>query len=292
MNAAPAARLLERRIAWLTVVVPSASLPGAIALATVRRVTVVDLGLFAVFYLVTMLGITAGFHRLFAHRAYDAGPAIRALLGAAGSMAMQGPLLFWVAAHRRHHRFSDEREDPHSPNLASRPLVGLWHAHVGWMLEHDAESLGAYVPDLARDDATFRIHRLYVPFALAGLVLPAMVGGIAAWTWWGALSGLLWGGLVRALVVHHATWAVNSICHRFGRRPHATRDESRNNALVALLTLGEGWHNNHHASPSSARHGSSWHEVDVTYAFIRALATLRLARNVKLAEGAQARERR
>jgi len=252
-----------RLLAALTILLPCVG----VAIAAVRGASALDLVLFAGFYFATQLGITAGFHRLFAHGSFDTTPVIKTLLIAAGSMAAQGSLLFWVAAHRRHHQFSDRPGDPHSPDLD-----GFWHAHVGWMFTYVPEADWARtVPDLLKDDHIFGVSRHYVAFVLAGLAAPAAIAGVATWSGEGALDGLLWGGLVRVFCAHHATWAVNSVCHRFGQRPQTTRDRSRNVPALALITLGESWHNNHHARPASARHGFTTWQVDPTYAFIRLL---------------------
>jgi stearoyl-CoA desaturase (delta-9 desaturase) len=276
------AQALEKRIAAAAILLPCAGLSAAIAFSVARGWSWSDAMLLVFFYLFTQLGITAGFHRLYAHRSFDTTPLVRFLLGAAGSMAMQGPLFFWVAAHRRHHQCSDRPGDPHSPHLPARGGAGLFHAHVGWMFRHSPEDWARYVPDLLADARAFRMSQHYLWFALAGLILPAAIGGLAARNWQGAAGGLLWGGLARVFFVHNATWAVNSICHRFGRRPYVTADHSSNHLVCALLTLGEGWHNNHHAFPTSARHGLRWWELDVTWGFISFLSKVRLAWDVKL----------
>jgi stearoyl-CoA desaturase (delta-9 desaturase) len=264
-----------RLLAAITILVPCLGVAGA----AVWGPSGLDLALLAGFYLVTQLGITAGYHRLLAHRSFETTPLVKTLLIVAGSMAAQGSLLFWVAAHRRHHRFSDRPGDPHSPHLG-----GFWHAHVGWMFSHEPGADWARsVPDLLQDDHVFRLNRQYLPLALAGLAAPAVIGGVASWSWQGALGGLLWGGLVRVFCAHHTTWAVNSVCHRFGARPHATRDRSRNVPLFALITLGESWHNNHHAQPRSARHGVGAWQLDPTYAFIWLLERAGMAWSVKRA---------
>jgi stearoyl-CoA desaturase (delta-9 desaturase) len=274
MSANLAARRVERAVAAVTILVPG--IGTVIALRTAP--TALDLCLFGGFYLTTQLGITAGFHRLFAHRSFETTPRWKAVLIALGSMAGQGPLIFWVAAHRRHHQFSDRPGDPHSPLLG-----GLFHAHVGWMLRHEPPAdWSRAVRDLLEDDQIFRWNGHYVAFVLAGLAAPAALGGLVSWSWQGAVSGFLWGGLVRAFSAHHVTWAVNSLCHRFGARPNVTRDDSRNVLALSLFTLGESWHNNHHALPTSARHGFTTWQLDPTYGFIRVLERFGAAWDVKL----------
>jgi stearoyl-CoA desaturase (Delta-9 desaturase) len=282
----PASRL-EQRIAMLSIAVPSV---GVVVAGLLWRCAGVmhpsDLWLCAGMYAATSLGVTAGFHRGFAHRSFAATEASRIVLGILGSMAMQGPLFHWVAVHRRHHQHSDGPGDPHSPYAGAMQeratIVGLLHAHVGWMLEHEPPDFARHAPDLLRDRTAFWIHRHYPLWVLFGVGLPGVVGAVATHSWVGALTGALWGGLVRISLVHHATWSVNSICHAFGARDHATRDRSTNHFFCALLTFGEGWHNNHHAFPSSARHGLRWWQLDLTYAFIRLLEIVGAASAVKL----------
>jgi stearoyl-CoA desaturase (delta-9 desaturase) len=290
------ARRQERRMAFLVVGLPFAGFIGAVACLWGHGVNGTDLALCLGLAAITILGITAGFHRLFTHRSFEAHAGIRWLLGVAGSMAAQGPLLYWVACHRRHHQSSDTADDPHSPHGARATwlggLGGLWHAHVGWMFSHEPEPWGRYVPDLLRDPLTFRLHRLYFLWVVIGLLLPAALGGLLGGSWAGVWTGLCWGGLVRTFLVHHATWSVNSICHTFGTTPYKTGDQSKNNAVCALLTFGEGWHNNHHAFPTSARHGLEWWQLDITFHVIRLLAWVGLARDLRTPSAAVRAARR
>ncbi len=284
-TADPRAERIERWVTVVTVVLPLAATVWAVVLGWRRWVEPRDLAAAGAMYVATVLGITVGFHRLFTHKAFKCGPVLRAALGIAGSMASQGPLLFWVACHRRHHRHSDTELDPHSPRPhgagARGVLLGWWHAHVGWMFAHRPENYFRLVNDLVRDPVALAVHRGYFLWVAAGLVLPgavcAAVAGDGAAFW----SGLLWGGLVRMFVVHHVTWSVNSICHVAGSRPFATDDGSRNNAFIAVLSLGEGWHNNHHAFPSSARHGFVWWQVDPSYLLLRLLQAAGLVRDLR-----------
>jgi stearoyl-CoA desaturase (Delta-9 desaturase) len=257
----------------------------------------VDLGLLLGMYALTALGITVGFHRLFTHRSFETYPFIQFIFGVLGSMALQGPLLKWVAFHRRHHEHSDETGDPHSPHLqgggVGALLRGVWHAHLGWIFRPDPPDLDHYVKDLHRSVLLRVVSALFLVWVALGLLLPAVLGGIISLSWMGVWTGLLWGGLVRVFFVHHVTWSVNSVCHLWGMRPYRTDDQSRNNFLFGILALGEGWHNSHHAFPTSARHGLRWWQPDVSYGVIRALALLHLAWNVKVpSKQAQARERR
>jgi stearoyl-CoA desaturase (delta-9 desaturase) len=201
-------------------------------------------------------------------------------------MAVQGSVLKWVALHRRHHQHSDKQGDPHSPNTHGNGILamlqGIWHAHVGWVLSGEAPHLMRYVADLRQSRLIRTISALFPLWVLAGLAIPTILGGLITLSWSGALLGFIWGGLVRIFLVHHVTWSVNSVCHIWGSRPYRTDDHSRNNVVVGILALGEGWHNNHHAFPTSARHGLRWWQFDASYWVIRALAALKLAWKVKL----------
>lgn len=253
-----------------------------------------ELGLLLGMYLMTAVGITVGFHRLFTHRSFQTNRVVQFALAALGSMAVQGPLLTWVAIHRRHHQHSDAKGDPHSPHNHGGGLLGvargLWHAHLGWLFLPDPPDLPRYVKDLRKDLPLRVASALFPAWVALGLVLPAVLGGLLTWSWSGCLLGLLWGGLARIFLVHHVTWSVNSVCHLWGRRPYRSGDESRDNLVVGVLALGEGWHNTHHAFPTSARHGLRWWQPDVSYWLIRALAALRLAWDVRL-PSAEARAR-
>jgi stearoyl-CoA desaturase (delta-9 desaturase) len=203
-------------------------------------------------------------------------------------MAVEGPLLKWVAVHRRHHQHSDEHEDPHSPNMFGGGLLGVlkgfWHAHLGWIFKADPPQLSRYVPDLQKDGLLRVLSNLFPLWVLIGLMVPALLGGLITLSWTGALLGFIWGGLVRIFLVHHITWSINSVCHLWGSRPFRSHDESRNNFLFGVLGFGEGWHNNHHAFPTSARHGLAWWQFDLSYYVIRVMAWLRLAYNVRIPE--------
>jgi len=241
---------IGRWIARAMLTVPAAGSVAAIALAVIYGLSGTAVLLFVAMYVVTMAGVEIGMHRYFSHRAFKCSPALRLALGIAGSMAGQGPVLFWAATHRRHHRYSDTESDPHAP--LGRSLAAFWRAHVGWMTEKHHYEPGAAVPDLLRDRATLAAQRHYLTWFALGLLLPALVALAAAGTWYGALEGLLWGGLLRVFAVHHVTWSVNSLCHLFGAKPWQSRDDSGNIFWLALPTLGGAWHNNHHAFPACA----------------------------------------
>jgi stearoyl-CoA desaturase (delta-9 desaturase) len=227
-----------------------------------------DLVVFAVTYVGTGLGITVGFHRLFTHRSFKTSRALRALFAVLGSMAVEGPLIDWVATHRKHHRYSDHPGDPHSPHVGHAPgwrgeLSGLGHAHLGWMLRgKDMANPRRYAPDLLADGDLRFISRTFPLWVAAGLALAFGLGWALGGSVAGGLTGLLWGGAVRIFVLHHVTFSINSLCHAYGRRPFTTRDQARNLAWLAAVTFGEAWHNNHHAFPTSARHGLSRWQID------------------------------
>lgn len=245
-----------------------------------------DLGLLIGMYLLTALGITVGFHRLFVHRSFETYTWVKFIWAVLGSMAVQGPMLKWVAFHRRHHQFSDTPNDPHSPLHEGRGVLGLvrgfWHAHIGWFFEADPPDLNHYVQDLSASRSLRVVSALFPLWVVLGLVIPAVIGGVITLSWAGVWTGLIWGGLVRVFLVHHVTWSVNSACHLWGFRPYQSDDQSRNNFVFGVLALGEGWHNTHHAFPTSARHGLRWWQIDVSYWVIRTLALLGLAWNLKL----------
>jgi stearoyl-CoA desaturase (delta-9 desaturase) len=237
-------------------------------------------------YHVTGLGVTVGYHRLFTHRSFETVWPIRLALGILGSMAVQGPLLKWVAVHRRHHQHSDEVGDPHSPHLHGpgffAMLRGLVHAHTGWLFSPDFAGMERYVRDLSSDRMLLAISKLFPLWVLIGLLIPAALGGLLTLTWYGVLAGFIWGGLVRIFLVHHMTWSINSVCHLWGGRPFRSQDHSRNNLIFGIIGFGEGWHNNHHAFPTSARHGLRWWQIDMTYLIIRTLKAVKLAWKVRL----------
>jgi stearoyl-CoA desaturase (Delta-9 desaturase) len=240
-----------------------------------------DLIAFLAVYIPTGLGITVGFHRLFTHRSFKTGPVVRGVLAALGSAAIEGPIVSWVADHRKHHAFSDEEGDPHSPHVDHGGLRGLFHAHVGWLFLHDQRALKTrYAPDLLADPVVSFVNRTFVLWVLAGFVAPFAIGFVLGGTVVGGLTSLLWGGLIRMFVLHHVTYSINSLCHAFGRRDFETGDESRNLAWLALPSFGESWHNNHHAFPTSSVHGLKWWQIDLSSMVIRALERLGLAWDV------------
>ncbi|UTI63775.1 acyl-CoA desaturase [Paraconexibacter antarcticus] len=278
--------LSERVVRVLVLGLPPLALGVAGFLAWGGALHWQDLVVLAITYVLTGLGITVGFHRLFTHRSFKTPRALRVAFAILGSMAVEGPVIEWVATHRKHHQFSDHEGDPHSPHLHDAPgwrgvLGGLVHAHVGWMFRgKDQANPAHYAKDLqAQADLRF-VSRTFPLWVLAGLALPFGLGAALTGTLTGGLTGLLWGGGVRILVLHHATFSINSLCHTFGRRPFATGDESRNLAWLAPLSFGEAWHNNHHAFPTSARHGLRRGQIDPGDWLITALERTGLAWDV------------
>ena len=258
----------------------------------------VDLALFLGLYLLCAFGTTIGFHRYFTHRGFETGPLLKATLAILGCMTMQGPVTQWVTDHRKHHALSDQEGDPHSPHVGHGDgpwsvVKGFVHAHVGWMFTNLGMEEGrVYGRDLYEDRLVRAIDRAYLLWVGIGLAVPFAIGYAVGGTLEAGLAGLVWGGLVRIFAYQHATFAVNSICHMFGRRDFRSRDESRNNWVVAVLVLGEGWHNNHHAFPSSARHGLGRWQIDVSWLVITALQRLGLVWNVRRPSASQLERRR
>lgn len=280
-----AVRKSQRIHFWIFYGVPAVGAVLAVLSLAWFPVGVPELAALTGLWLLTGTGVTVGFHRLFTHRAFSATPWVRSTLAITGMMAALGPLISWVAIHRRHHELSDREGDPHSPRPEAQglwgSLNGLWHAHMGWMLDHDYPNPMHYAPELMRDPRIRRLSRAYPLWVLLGLVVAGLVGAALRHSWIGFLTGILWGGLFRLFVVQHVTCSVNSLCHAFGARPFRTREESRNVAWLAIPTLGESWHNNHHAFQFSAMFGQRWWEVDIGGAIILLLRGMGVVSNVR-----------
>lgn len=263
----------SRSVVLAIIAIPLIALIAAIPVAWNSWISWLDVILAVAFYLFTAVGITVGYHRYFTHASFKAQPWVATLLGVAGSMALEGSVTSWVAGHRKHHANSDEADDPHSP---WRYGTGAWAitkgfiwAHIGWLVAQQPIDAHRWAPDMYKGPLTSRLSRLFPWFALATFTLPAILGGLLTWSWQGALTAFFWAGLVRIALVHHVTWSINSVCHLWGKKPFVSRDESRNVAWLALPSLGESWHNFHHAEPTSARHGVLPRQVDVSAAMIR-----------------------
>jgi stearoyl-CoA desaturase (delta-9 desaturase) len=254
-----------------------------------------DIAIFLIMYVPTGLGVTVGFHRLLTHRSFKTSPFLRGVLAVLGTMAVEGPVISWVADHRKHHAYSDRFGDPHSPHVDHGggwrgALRGLAHAHVGWLFDHTQRgSRERFAPDLLADPVVSFVDKTFVFWALLGFAIPFGLGVLMGGTVAAGLEGLLWGGAVRMLVLHHVTYSINSLCHFFGRRRFATEDHSRNLMWLAPFSLGEAWHNNHHAFPTSAFHGMGRRELDISGLVISALERAGLVWDVqRIAPGRQA----
>jgi stearoyl-CoA desaturase (delta-9 desaturase) len=269
------------------VVIPPFGLLSAMGLLWGVAFHWLDLVLLVALYFLTAIGNAVGFHRYFTHKSFETGPVVKSMLAILGSMAMQGPVTQWVTDHRKHHALSDKEGDPHSPHVGhgdgiGGTIRGFFHAHVGWLFTLKGMERGReYGKDLYEDRLVRTIDRLYILWVILTLGLPFLAGYFIGGSVARGVEALVWAGLFRIFLYQHATFSVNSICHMFGRKDYASRDEARNNWLVAALVLGEGWHNNHHAFPGSARHGLHRWQVDVSWLVIRTLEKLGLVWNVR-----------
>jgi len=258
----------EQLLVKTFVALPLLALLAAVPLAWGWGLSWVDVGLAVFFYFLGGLGVTVGFHRYFTHRSFKANRALRVGLAIAGSMAFQGGIITWVADHRRHHTFTDKEGDPHSPWLfGTSPAAvarGFWHSHMGWLFDRDQTNPARFAPDLLADRDIARVDRQFLGWSLLSLAAPTAIGGLITWSWWGALTAFFWAGLVRIAVLHHVTWSINSICHMIGSRPYPVRDRSTNFWPLAIASMGESWHNLHHADPTCARHGVGRGQLDMS----------------------------
>jgi stearoyl-CoA desaturase (Delta-9 desaturase) len=253
---------------YIFILVPFAALIAAVPLAWGWGLTWVDVILAVIMFQITGHGVTIGYHRFFTHGSFKAKRPLKIALAIAGSMAVQGPPIIWVADHRRHHAFSDKEGDPHSPWLfGTGPVAiakGFWHAHMGWLFDRDLTNKERFAPDLMADKDIVKVNNTFVIWTVLTFGLPALAGGLITWSWWGALTAFFWAGLVRVAILHHVTWSTNSICHMIGDRPFVSRDKAANVWPLAILSFGESWHNLHHADPTCARHGVKKGQIDTS----------------------------
>ncbi|MGP7996299.1 MAG: acyl-CoA desaturase [Streptosporangiaceae bacterium] len=261
--------LVARLLIGSFVVVPLIGLLAGIVLAaTTGWITWHDAVIGLVFYVVSGMGISMGFHRYFTHSSFKANQGLRIALAIAGSLAIEGPVLNWVADHRRHHKYSDKEGDPHSPwrfgNDWKALTKGLGYAHVGWLFDANRTSQAKFCPDLLADRTIRRISQLFPLWVAISLLLPALIGGLWSMSLVGALTAFLWASLVRICLLHHVTWSINSVCHTFGNEDFEVRDKSRNVAWLAIPSFGESWHNLHHSDPTCARHGALKGQIDIS----------------------------
>ncbi|GAA5161806.1 acyl-CoA desaturase [Amycolatopsis dongchuanensis] len=260
--------LPEHVLVKVFVLLPLVALAAAVPFAWGWGLSWLDVGLGAFFFVVSGLGVTAGYHRHFTHGSFKARRPLRVALAIAGNLSAQGPATTWVADHRRHHAYSDRAGDPHSPWLfgtGPKALAkGFWHAHMGWLFEREVTNAERFAPDLLADRDIRRVDGLFPVWVAATFLLPAIAGGLITWSVWGGVTAFFWAGLVRVALLHHVTWSVNSICHMIGERPFASRDKAANFWPLAIFSFGESWHNLHHADPTCARHGVRRGQIDIT----------------------------
>jgi stearoyl-CoA desaturase (Delta-9 desaturase) len=275
----------ERITLAVFVVVPFLAVVAAVPIAWGGWLGWSDVVIALVMYVITGLGITAGFHRLFTHKAFKPNRGVKIALAIAGSLAIEGPLIRWVADHRKHHKFSDRDGDPHSPWRygESVPALakGMVYAHIGWMFDGEQTPQRKYAPDLMKDPDIVRISRLFPVWVAVSMITPALVGGLWTMSWQGALTAFFWGTLVRISLLHHVTWAINSICHTIGEQPFRSRDHSGNVWWLAIPSFGESWHNLHHADPTCARHGVLRGQIDLSARLIRILEQFGWVKDVR-----------
>jgi stearoyl-CoA desaturase (delta-9 desaturase) len=261
---------LEQIVLYVFVVVPFLALAAVVPAVWGWGLSWLDVGLGVGFYFLTLLGVTVGYHRYFTHGSFKAVRPLRLALAAIGCMAVQGPVVQWVADHRRHHAFSDREGDPHSPwryGADARALAkGMFHAHLGWLFDRRQTNAERYAPDLLKDDGLRVTSRLFSFWAFLSFALPTLIGGLVTHSWTGAWSAFFWAGLVRVALLHHVTWSINSVCHVMGNRPFVSpgRDRATNFWPLAILSAGESWHNLHHADPTCARHGVLRGQIDIS----------------------------
>jgi len=258
----------EQLMLGIFVVVPFLALLAAVPVAWGGWLGPVDLALLVVFYLIGSLGVTVGLHRLFTHKSFKPNRGVKLALGIAGSLAIQGPITRWVADHRKHHKFSDREGDPHSPWRYGETIPaltkGFAYAHLGWMFKAEQTPQRQYAPDLLKDRDIVRLSKQFPMWVLVSLAAPPVIGGLVTWSWQGAVTAFFWGSLVRVFLVHHVTWSINSICHTIGESPFRSHDRSGNVWWLAIPSMGESWHNLHHADPTCARHGVLRGQIDIS----------------------------
>jgi stearoyl-CoA desaturase (Delta-9 desaturase) len=268
----------ERVALGIFIVVPFLAIAAAVPIAWGGWLGWHDVIIAFVMYAVTGHGITVGYHRYFTHKAFKPNRPLKIALALAGSMAIQGPVVRWVADHRKHHKFSDRDGDPHSPwrygDTIPALVKGLWHAHMGWLFDEEQTSQRQYAPDLLKDQDIVRISRAFPWLVFVSLSIPLVAGGLWSMSWQGALTAFFWGSLVRVGLLHHVTWSINSICHAVGERPFKSRDKSGNVWWLAIPSMGESWHNLHHSDPTCARHGVLRGQIDTSARIIWAMEKL------------------
>ena len=277
--------IADRIAVGIFVAIPLLAVLFAIPFAWGWGLSWTDVALSAVFYAIAAHGITVGYHRTFTHSSFRPNRPLKIALAIAGSLAIEGPVVRWVADHRKHHAFSDAEGDPHSPWRYGDSLGGLTkgvlYAHAGWLFDVEQTPIRKYAPDLLKDRDIVRISKLFPMWVAVSLITPAVIGGLVTWSWHGAITAFFWASLVRVALVHHVTWSINSVCHVWGKHPFKTRDKSGNVAWLAILSGGESWHNWHHSDPTSARHGVLKYQIDTSARIIELFEWLGWATNVR-----------
>jgi stearoyl-CoA desaturase (delta-9 desaturase) len=290
------ASLAQHIITGVFVGVPMLALIAAIPFAWGWGLGWHDVVIAAVFYWVTGLGITIGYHRYFTHGSFKAKTPLRVALAVAGTMAMQGPVITWVSDHRRHHKYSDREGDPHSPwrygDNARALAKGLFYAHILWLFDPNQTSQEKFSPDLLADKNIARVDKLFAPLVGVSLLGPALIGGLWGMSWHSAITAFFWAGLVRITLLHHVTWSINSICHTFGNKDWESRDKSRNVSWLAIASFGESWHNLHHVDPTCARHGALKGQIDQSARVIQWFEQLGWAYDVRWPDEARLEAKR
>ncbi len=286
----------ERVILGAFIALPFLAILAAIPIAWGGWLGWRDVVIAVLMFVISGHGVTVGFHRLFTHRSFKANRGLKIGLAVAGSLAIEGPVIRWVADHRRHHKYSDRDGDPHSPwrygETVPALIKGMFYAHMGWMFDVEQTNQRQYAPDLIKDPDIRAVSRAFPWLVAISLLLPAMLGGLLSWSWQGALTGFFWGTLVRVGLLHHITWSINSICHAIGERPFASRDKSGNVWWLAFLSMGESWHNLHHADPTCARHGVLKGQIDSSARLIWLFEKLGWARDVRWPSAERVQSRR
>jgi len=266
---------------YITNVIPTLGFIGAIIFSIYYGFGLFEVVILVLMYFISVTGMEVGYHRFFTHASFKSNSFITSFLAITGSFCAMGPVIYWVANHRRHHRHSDKDGDPHSPHKSGSFLKGLWHSHIGWQYEDNAPNTAYFAKELLKNPLVFQLNKYYLVWLVLGLLIPTVIGFFIVGGWVGALSGFLWGGLARIFIVNQVTFSVTSLCHIYGKKEYDTNEESRNLAILAIPTFGQSWHNNHHAFPNSAYIGLKWWQIDIGGMIITVLKFLGLAWDIQ-----------
>ncbi len=286
-------RLQRFHAIWITNILPGVGFIVGLMLIPFWGFGWLETGILLLTYILTILGVEIGFHRLFAHKAYETYSFIKRYLAILGCMSAQGPLIYWVANHRRHHRYSDQHGDPHSPHLHDESnkwkglFKGLWHAHVGWQYKHDTPNTAYFAKDLLKQKVLFKVNQNYYLWVILGILIPGFICAFIEGSWKGFIIGIIWGGLARIFILNHITFSINSICHVWGEAPFRTNEKSKNNIWFSILSFGQAWHNNHHAFPHAAKLNFKWYQIDLAGMTIQLMHYLGIAWDLKIPKSKQ-----